>query len=62
MSETLALARLIKRRHPRMNHLWEAVECPFCHAPVGDPCHTSTGRRADTSHGGRIDTFNAEML
>lgn len=57
MEETLELALSLRRRHPRMTHLWEAVGCPFCHAAVGDPCRTSRGGVSDVSHSVRISLF-----
>jgi hypothetical protein len=54
---TIALVRTLKRRHPHMSYLWEAIECPYCHAPVGEPCKTKRGTPTDMSHMGRIDEF-----
>ena len=53
----LVMARMLKRQYPNMDHLWEAIECPYCHAPPGEPCKTKKGRSADMSHMARIDGF-----
>jgi hypothetical protein len=54
---TAYLARVLHRRHPRMSHLWEAIECPYCHAAVGEPCQRKNGGTADVSHQARIFDF-----
>ena len=59
--DPLAFARLLRRRYPFMVYLSEAVACPFCQVPAGEPCQTRTGGSPDFPHSDRTVAFEAEV-
>lgn len=59
LPNTRYLALLLKRRHPEMTHLCEALPCPYCAASTGEKCQTKIGRRTDLPHGARLDAWRA---
>lgn len=51
-------ARLLRRRFPHMTFLAEAIPCPYCQAPVGEPCKTRTGGSTSFPHTARFEDFD----
>jgi hypothetical protein len=39
-----------------------AVECPTCHAEIGESCHTYTGQRSPTVHVARQNLIHQPAL